>query len=148
MKYKVKEVNYFGLDHNEVDEMFDGDLTYVGHMCTNKGVTVAVYHAANPLPGHKEFMLLHMNNHGVVVAGMDKTTLKKYALHDAVLCKNCNTVLYSLGRHHYHTCGCENQTMVDGGKDYLRCGGVDMTKIVHGKYNILTKKFTVRRRKK
>ena len=43
-----------------------------------------------------------------------------------VQCKNCGEVLTSYNRHDYKTCGCENETMVDGGNDYQRYGGKDL----------------------
>ena len=44
-----------------------------------------------------------------------------------VQCKNCGEVLTSYNRHDYKTCGCENETMVDGGTDYQRYGGKDLS---------------------
>jgi len=44
-------------------------------------------------------------------------------------CLQCKRILVSFYRHDYKTCGCPNETMVDGGHDYLRCGGKDMKKI-------------------
>jgi len=46
-----------------------------------------------------------------------------------VLCKQCGTQLVSYHRHDYKTCGCSNQTMVDGGLSYLRYGGMDMEQV-------------------
>jgi hypothetical protein len=43
-----------------------------------------------------------------------------------VQCKNCGEVLISYNRHDYKTCGCENETMVDGGIAYQRYGGKDL----------------------
>lgn len=43
-----------------------------------------------------------------------------------VQCKSCGDVLTSYNRHDYKTCGCENETMVDGGNDYQRYGGKDL----------------------
>ena len=43
-----------------------------------------------------------------------------------VQCKNCAEILISYNRHDYKTCGCENQTMVDGGTAYQRYGGKDL----------------------
>lgn len=45
---------------------------------------------------------------------------------NAVRCKGCDTVIESRHRHDYRTCGCPNQTMVDGGLAYQRCGGKDL----------------------
>lgn len=44
----------------------------------------------------------------------------------AVKCLKCEKVLESLYRHDFKTCGCDNETMVDGGTDYTRIGGMDM----------------------
>ena len=43
-----------------------------------------------------------------------------------VQCKSCGQVLTSYHRHDYKTCGCENETMIDGGNDYQRYGGKDL----------------------
>lgn len=48
---------------------------------------------------------------------------------NAVRCRGCDTVIESTHRHDYRTCGCPNQTMVDGGLAYRRCGGVDLSLI-------------------
>lgn len=47
----------------------------------------------------------------------------------AVQCLECKKILVSFSRHDYKTCGCPQQTMVDGGHDYLRCGGKDLKKV-------------------
>lgn len=44
-----------------------------------------------------------------------------------VQCKSCGEVLTSYNRHDYKTCGCENETMIDGGTDYQRYGGKDLS---------------------
>lgn len=44
-------------------------------------------------------------------------------------CLECKKIIWSEDRHDYRTCGCPNQAMVDGGKDYLRRGAVDLAKI-------------------
>lgn len=141
MKPIIKESNYFGLDHKHVSKQFEGDLTYVGDMCLNEGQTVAVYRAAKPnySKGHKEFMLLQLRGNSGVVAGMDRTEIEKHSIHEAVLCTSCYTILYSVNRHHYHGCDCSNETFVDGGKDYLRSGGISAALIRAGTYDVLNK---------
>lgn len=47
-----------------------------------------------------------------------------------VVCGKCKEILVSKYTHDYKTCKCENATMVDGGNDYVRCGGKDMS-LVH-----------------
>ena len=46
-----------------------------------------------------------------------------------VKCLNCGKVLESKYRHDFQSCDCENQTFVDGGNDYCRYGGMDMSKV-------------------
>lgn len=45
-----------------------------------------------------------------------------------VTCPECKSEMYSRSRHDFHGCSCG--TFVDGGFDYLRYGGMDLTKIV------------------
>jgi len=47
-------------------------------------------------------------------------------VYSTATCKKCGDVLVSLNRHDYKTCGCDNKTMLDGGTDYQRYGGVDL----------------------
>ena len=44
-----------------------------------------------------------------------------------VLCRSCLTALESTYRHDFVMCGCENHTFVDGGLDYTRIGGADLS---------------------
>lgn len=46
-----------------------------------------------------------------------------------IICLECKTVLESKSRHDFQMCQCSNQTFVDGGELYTRCGGVDLSKI-------------------
>ena len=50
--------------------------------------------------------------------------------HMGVQCPQCGKHMFSYHRHDYRTCGCPNETMIDGGKDYLRCGGVDRPEVI------------------
>ena len=47
-------------------------------------------------------------------------------VYSTATCKKCGDVLVSIHRHDYVTCGCDNQTMLDGGTAYQRYGGVDL----------------------
>jgi hypothetical protein len=55
--------------------------------------------------------------------------INRQLVYNAVRCLNCNEVLVSYHRHDYKTCKCENHSMVDGGNDYQRYGGVDLEKV-------------------
>lgn len=62
--------------------------------------------------------------------------MEKQIILNRVECKECEKVLTSYHRHDYKTCGCENETMVDGGNEYQRYGGknldlVDVTPTVY-----------------
>jgi hypothetical protein len=46
-----------------------------------------------------------------------------------VKCLACGEILESKYRHAFVSCGCSNNTFVDGGSAYLRCGGKDFTMI-------------------
>lgn len=40
-----------------------------------------------------------------------------------IRCGKCKTIVVSRHRHDFVSCGCPVGTFVDGGDDYLRCGG-------------------------
>ena len=52
--------------------------------------------------------------------------MEKQIILNRVQCRECGEVLTSYHRHDYKTCGCTNETMVDGGNEYQRYGGVDL----------------------
>lgn len=55
--------------------------------------------------------------------------MKKRTRVRTVTCLDCGAEFYSRAHHDYRLCGCQQQTMVDGGFEYMRYGGVDMTKV-------------------
>ena len=65
-----------------------------------------------------------MNNEDTV---NDKTVT--VLIRNAVRCLSCNTVLESKYRHDFQCCGCDNQTLVDGGRVYSRVSGKDFNLI-------------------
>lgn len=67
--------------------------------------------------------------------------MKKYP--NVVKCLSCGIVLVSNYRHDYKLCGCNNETMIDGGYDYLRYGGKDMKMVQVLKLVKATKKELV-----
>lgn len=52
--------------------------------------------------------------------------MEKQLIYNSVKCLSCGEVLVSYYGHDYKTCSCENRTMVDGGFEYGRYGGVDL----------------------
>lgn len=55
-------------------------------------------------------------------------------VYNAAKCLVCNETIVSRHVHDYRTCGCENETMVDGGNDYTRFGAKDMHKMIKYTY--------------
>lgn len=55
--------------------------------------------------------------------------MDKKILRSRLECLECGDILESVDRHDCVTCGCPNETMLDGGREYLRYGAVDMDKI-------------------
>lgn len=131
---KLKEVNYYGFNHEAVAKKFSGGLTYL-RTFTIRGYHWAVYRAANPNRelGHKDYMMLggqadvtdpdfKMKYH---VSGCTVEDMEIERIQEAVLCLECDSVIYSINRHHFHYCACGG-VFVDGGKDYVRRGGKNL----------------------
>ena len=58
---------------------------------------------------------------------------------NSVRCLVCNTVLESKHRHHFLECGCKNQTACDGGLEYQRTLGKDLSLIENlCEYQVMT----------
>ena len=53
--------------------------------------------------------------------------MEKKITKNKMRCRSCGAVLESTFRHDFVECNCDNRSFVDGGLDYLRYGGVDMT---------------------
>jgi len=52
--------------------------------------------------------------------------MEKQIILNRVQCRECGEMLTSYHRHDYKTCGCTNETMVDGGNEYQRYGGLNL----------------------
>lgn len=124
-KPKVKQVPWYGFNHKKVAERFEGELSFCAEFCVNNEYKpVAVYKAKSPnkAKGHKKYVLLQIEKEFALVRGMDQKEINKWRYQEAIHCLNCNTILYSINRHHYHGCGCEKEVTIDGGKDYTKIG--------------------------
>lgn len=149
----LKKVDWLGLNHAAVAKHFEGSPEFVNYMNVGKDgdLVAAVYHSKNPNreKGHKEFMLLWKyydhaaDRDKLMVSGMELAQLKKHAKVSGVACLKCNTAMWSLDRHHYHGCGCSNEAIVDGGKDYLKYGAKDMSNVALVSINLMTDKVSV-----
>lgn len=73
------------------------------------------------------------NKHGELLKRLEDAPRRNFLFehtHEGVLCLSCGKVLISYHRHDYKTCGCPQETTVDGGQiDYVRYGGMDMNLI-------------------
>lgn len=111
--------------------LFKNDtLEYKGYWYV-KDAPAYVWYSPNPNRdlGHKDYVCLkHRYNpiaekQDMVIMGYDLEDMKKLSVKDAVVCHHCKTVCWSLTRHDFHACRCENekeQVCVDGGSDYLK----------------------------
>lgn len=57
---------------------------------------------------------------------LDKDEVIKVLTRNSIKCLVCNTVLESKYQHNFRSCGCPNQSFVDGGLLYTRTGAVDL----------------------
>jgi len=53
--------------------------------------------------------------------------MERKLVYNSVICLQCNETLVSTHVHDYKTCSCENGTMCDGGLQYGRAGGKDLS---------------------
>lgn len=157
MKSKVKQENWYSFNHKAINKKFTGGLTFCNYFCVNDEYSaVAVYKVKTPdsSKGHKKYLLLGLmtrESDGAkigVVRGMSAQKMKQFRYQHAIHCLSCDTILYSINRHHYHGCGCENETHVDGGAEYLRYLGKDLKKIKIITLDLLTNKIVQTKGKK
>lgn len=154
-KLTLKKVEWFSINHDRINDKFDGDLSFVNYINVGDDgdLVAAVYRAAKPNRklGHKEFMLIWKRlafssetqevSHQYMVSGMELEQIKKHTKVDGLACLECGTAMFSLNRHHFHKCGCPNDAFVDGGKDYLRFGAMKMAKTQPVTIDLLTDKI-------
>lgn len=67
--------------------------------------------------------------------------LKPPRYKDGIKCMQCGELLFSLHRHDFNKCDCSNETFIDGGNDYLRCGGIDLAKVQIITFDTITRKY-------
>lgn len=108
----------------------ESEVEFMGYWYV-KDAPAFVWHSKNPNRdlGHKDYVCLkHRYNpmtesSDMVIMGYDLEDMKELSIKEAVVCHNCKTVCWSLTRHDFHACRCEEseaQVCVDGGSDYLK----------------------------
>lgn len=147
---KLKEFDYYGFNHKEVNNKFGGELEFVCempvHLNTKSGpipVACAVYRAHKPdrNKGHKDYMLLFSQGDTYMISGREENEMN-WKL-PGVMCSACGEVLISIDRHHFNQCSCQNETFVDGGSYYQRVGAIDLSKIIDVIVDMKTKEIKV-----
>ena len=121
MKIDKELYNWFGFNHDEVNRQFEGDLTYIGTFCIGENYQpYAVYHNANPNrdKNHKDYFLLTK----YYFSGINKEEMEKERYQNAIVCKECDNLIYSVMRHDCRCCECGNCS-IDGGKNYTSING-------------------------
>ncbi len=149
MKYKFK--NYYHFDHDRVNRMFEGDLTYVCDLILKgEDRPVAVYKAKNPnlKKGHKKYMLLQAIGSNGLVRGLTPREMSKHKTLSGVQCLECSATLVSFGRHDFVSCGCPNGTFADGGSSYGRFGAKSFEKVQFVEIDALTGKVTYEQKRR
>jgi hypothetical protein len=140
----LAKYNWYGLDHEKIKGMFEGDPKYIGTFCVKDEYhPSAVYHSANPnrAKGHKDYMLLtkQMLPTGPqwYVRGMDAAEIEQYRYQDGLHCLDCDDLVYSVMRHDNRSCKC-GAIAVDGGRDYSRHSFRDITRLENVTVDLLT----------
>jgi len=158
----VEARNYFGLDHEAVNRKFEGGLTFVNTIPISTkffklpsvskrndpmGYNIdfypwAVYHCKNPNKekGHKEYLLITMRNKEMFVSGRTKEEIEEDRFCNGIQCRACKKIIVSISQHDYLTCGCPENTMIDGGKEYERYGSLDLGNCLMVKVDMIERK--------
>jgi len=141
---RLKKSNQTGLNYAKVCEKLEGDITFVNEFCVNGEYDpVAVFHSKNPdkSKGHKEYILIQSSFPvgTVIIRGMTKEEIIKYSTQLGIYCSQCDDVIYSVYRHHYHSCSC-GKTSVDGGKEYFKVSGNNPQSVI---INLLTDEMEI-----
>lgn len=127
---KIPQVNYYSLNHKEVNKRFDGELTFMNTISI-EGTAWAIYKAKNPnkKKGHKKYMGLAVSQDTMLVTGFTPKEMSEYRNGIVAMCTDCNEILQSCSHHHYVTCSCD-KAMIDGGDVYVRSSANPQTKIL------------------
>lgn len=135
--------NWYGFNHNKVNEKFEGNLTYLNDFCINSEYSpVAVYKVDNPNreKNHKDYLLLQTQSDKLLIRGMNSSEIDKFRFQDAIQCLNCDDIIYSVMRHDDRSCKCTSVS-IDGGKDYTKVSFKEDSIYKTGTIDLLTNKF-------
>ena len=139
-KPKIKDISWYGFSPELVQKKFEGNPQFIREFSIG-GDTWAVFKVAEPnrTKNHKDFMLLKKNfGGGGIVAGLNRNEMRRFQYQQAIHCLKCNQIVYSVHRHDYHSCECENEVYIDGGKDYCKWSAKNPKKIRMIVINLIT----------
>ena len=138
MKLKQENFNYYGLDIEKSANFLGENVKYLGTFCIKGNyLPSAMFYSPNTDKdkGHKHYPYLFIQNSVLYVGALDPEEFEKEKFQSGLFCQNCNSVIYSVNRHDYRFCNCEdekNKISIDGGKDYTKIGYRE-----NSKYNLV-----------
>ena len=129
---KLIKVNWYGFVHEKISKRY-GKMEFVNSFCVyGEDQPVAVYRCLEPdrSKGHKDYFLIQILYEPAstepspgLIRGMDEKDFALYRFQEALHCFQCDQVVFSVMHHDQRHCKC-GAVFVDGGKDYLRVGGL------------------------
>jgi hypothetical protein len=130
VKSKIIHSNLNGFNHEKVYKNMEGDLTYLCDIKRDQDASIlTVYKVKYPniTKGYKNFVGLYSSGGLVYITGFNDLDYKdRYVT--GVSCNLCNTVVYSVYRHHMSFCKC-GAFYMDGGRDYNRSNSTNQVVI-------------------
>ena len=157
-EYYVENHDPHIVDKQKLMDRLEGDLTYIGYWFV-KDAKGYVFHCSNPdrSKGYKDYVILKYQYNYIVddydfyICGYDQEEMEQLSYQTGLACRKCKTVIWSLYRHDYHGCRCEDKhdgVCVDGGMDYFRCSHGNNSNSLAVRVDHLKKQITRPKRKK
>lgn len=140
------------IDINAAKDHLEGDVEYVGYWYVYDAAGY-VFKCNNPdrSKGHKDYVILkhrynpYAEKQDLIVCGYDQKRMEEISTQSGLVCRHCNTVIWSLNTHDYHGCNCTDDNkvvIVDGGMDYTRTMVSDKSDFMVVRVDHLNKQLT------
>lgn len=116
---------WFGLSMDFIHKHYGADVTFVASLAfKGEDFVSSVFHQPNPdrTKGHKEYFFITVQGEGAFIRGLNRAELEPLMAVDAIRCKSCDDVIFSVNRHDFRYCFCR-AVAIDGGRDYTRIVG-------------------------
>lgn len=142
MKPKLKIDSYYGLKHEKIERKYNA--VFCSEFCVyGEYQPVLVFKAKNPdvSKGHKKYIFFNYlpESEVLIIRGMTPYEMKKWRYQDAAICLNCNSLIYSIMRHHEQSCEC-GSISIDGGKDYTKISYTKLGDLLQVRIDLITGK--------